>query len=203
GLLGLSFLVCGIWAWRARAGPDITVFVIYTVGAAIHWGGAISVNNPGLEFSLFFVYLAFSVVADTALLHLALIYPNKPPLSKRALIALYTLGALTLSIAPFAGLASQTVLAPLVGVILLIANLFSLAAGILFLVTFWRSDADTRRTYKLPLVVIALFGTFLVSSLGVEGVLLPHSDAWNLLNGLIPIAIAYALISAPRLKPGN
>ena len=82
----------------------------------------------------------------------------------------------------------------MVGIILGVANLFSLAAGVLFLVSLFRTDSATRRAANLPLIVAALFGSFIVSTLGTEGVLLPPSEAWNLLNGLIPIALAVAVV---------
>jgi len=89
---------------------------------------------------------------------------------------------------------SRDILGLIVGGIFAVATLFSVAAGVLFLLSLFRTDSATRRAANLPLIVAALFGSAIVSTLGTEGVLLPPSEAWNLLNGLIPIALAVALV---------
>ncbi len=194
GLLGLLFMVCGVWAWWIRPDRFTSVFLIVAMGGAIHWGGAPGFADAGLELNILFVYLALSALGEVGLLHLALIYPGGRELPRGALYALYLIAALALLVAPFAGMLSKDSMGLMVGIILGVANLFSLAAGVLFLVSLFRTDSATRRAANLPLIVAALFGSFIVSTLGTEGVLLPPSEAWNLLNGLIPIALAVEVV---------
>ncbi len=95
-LLGVLFLVSSVWAWWARPSPWTAVFLLYGLGLGIHWGGALGVGGASLEMSLFWVYLAFTVLGDAALLHLALIYPQGRRTRKR-LVALYAPAAVTLT----------------------------------------------------------------------------------------------------------
>jgi len=71
-------------------------------------------------------------------------------------------------------------------------------AGVLFLVSLFRVDSATRRAASLPPIVTIMIGTFIVARLGNEGILLVHSEAWNLVNGLLPISLAVALVSPAR-----
>lgn len=164
------------------------------MGGAIHWGGAPGFADAGLDLNLLFVYLAFSALGEVGLLHLALIYPGGRELTRGAVYALYFIAALALLVAPFAGMLSRDILGLIVGGIFAVATLFSVAAGVLFLLSLFRTDSATRRAANLPLIVAALFGSAIVSTLGTEGILLPPSAAWNLLNGLFPIALAVALV---------
>ena len=197
-LLGVLHLVCGVGALRVRPGRWTAVFLVFAVGGGIHWGGTIDPMHAGVEFSLFFVYLAFSALAEAALLHLALIFPGGRPLTRNMRIALYCVAVLTFLFAPFAGLLSKASLVSIAGFILVVANLFSVMAGVLFLVSLFRVDSATRRAASLPLIVASLFGTFIISTLGTGGILLVQSEAWNLINGLVPISLAIALVSPAR-----
>ncbi len=195
GLLGLLFLICGVWAWWLRPGRWTAVFLIYGIGGGIHWGGTIDPTHAGLEISLLFVYLGFSALGEAGLLHLALIFPSGRSLKLGKRLVLYSIGTLALLTASIASLLSKAILEPLAGLIILIANLFSLVAGVLFLVALFRVDSATRRAARLPLIVTSMIGTFIVSTLGTEGILLAQSDAWNLFIGLVPISLAVALAS--------
>ena len=197
-LLGVLFLACGVWAWWVRPGRWTAIFLIYAIGAGVHWGGTVGPTQAGLELSIFFVYLAFSVLGEAGLLHLALTFPRGRSLERGKKFAVYSVAVLTLLVAPFAGLLSKTVLEQMAGVILIFANLFSLVAGLLFLVSLFRVDSSTRRAARLPLIVTTMVVTTIIATLGAEGVLLEQSDAWNLAYGLVPISLAIALVSHPR-----
>ena len=198
-LLGVLFLVCGVWAWWVRPGRWTAVFLVYGIGGGVHWGGTVDPTHAGLELSLLFVYLAFTAFAEAGFLHLALIFPSGRSLTRGKRLALYSVAALALLVAPIAGLLSKAILEPIAGLILVVANLFSLVAGVLFLVSLFRVDSATRRAASLPLIVTSMFGTFLVATLGTEGILLQQSDAWNLVYGLVPISLAVALVSPARI----
>jgi len=82
GLLGVLFLMCGVWAWWIRPDRFTSVFLICAMGGAIHWGGAPGFADAGLDLNLLFVYLAFSALGEVGLLHLALIYPGGRELTR-------------------------------------------------------------------------------------------------------------------------
>ena len=184
--------------WWVRPGRWTAVFLVYGIGGGVHWGGTIDPMHAGLELSLLFVYLAFSAFAEAGFLHLALIFPSGRSLIRGKRLALYSVAALALLVAPIAGLLSKAILEPIAGLILVVANLFSLAAGLLFLVSLFRVDSATRRAASLPLIVTSMIGTFILATLGTEGILLGKSEAWNLVFGLVPISLAVALASPAR-----
>jgi hypothetical protein len=192
-LLGLLFLVCGAWAWWKRPGRWTLIFLVYCIGAGVHWGGTIDPGHRGVELSLLLVYLAFSAMAEAGLLHLALVFPSGRSLGTGVRIAIYSVAVLALIAAPFAAVLSSHALDMIAGIVLLLANLFSLAAGLLFVVSLVRLEADVSRATRLPLVVAGLLSAFVVSTLGTQGILLPQSEAWNLANGALPFCLAYAL----------
>ena len=197
-LLGVLFITCGVWAWWVRPGRWTATFLVYGIGAGVHWGGTVGATHAGLELSLFFVYLAFSAFGEAGLLHLALIFPGGRSLARGNRVALYSVAALALLVAPIAGVLSKAILEPIAGLILIVANLFSLVAGVIFLVSLFRVDYATRRAARLPLVVTSMIATFIVATLGTEGTLLVQSDAWNLVYSLVPITLATALVSLPH-----
>ena len=198
-LLGVLFLICGVATWWIRPGRWSAIFLVFALGSGVHWGGTIGTAHAGLELSLLFVYLAFTAFAEAGLLHLALIFPSGRSLTRGKRLALYSVAALALLVAPIAGLLSKAILEPIVGLILMFANLFGLLAGLLFVVSLFRVDSATRRATRLPLIVTSMIGTFIVATLGAEGILLQQSDAWNLVYGLVPISLAVALVSPARI----
>ena len=193
-LLGVLFLLSSVWAWWARPSKWTAVFLLYGLGLGIHWGGALGVGDASVEMSLFWVYLAFTALGDAALLHLALIYPQGR-LKLKWLVALYAPPAVTVLLAPVAALTPRATLGPVVGLVLLVANLLSLTAGIAFLVRTFTVDAATRRAARLPLIVTGVFSGSVVALLGTAGVLPGIPEAWNLALGAVPIALAVALVS--------
>ena len=40
-LLGLLYLGCGVWVWRARRSLLTRVFLFHALGSAVHWGGSV------------------------------------------------------------------------------------------------------------------------------------------------------------------
>ncbi len=197
-LLGVLFLVCGVWAWWVRPGRWTAVFLVYGIGGGVHWGGTVDPTHAGLELSLLFVYLAFSAFAEAGLLHLALIFPSGRSLARGMRLALYSVGGLALVVAPIANLLSKATVELIAGLILVVANLFSLIAGVLFLFSLLRADSATRRAANLPLIVGSMIIAFIVATLGTKGILFVQSDAWNLVTGLVPTSLAVALASPAR-----
>ena len=102
---------------------------------------------------------------------------------------------LALLFAVIAGLLPKTLLQTIAGLLLLVANLFSVAAVVVFLVRLVRADAATRRDARLPLIVAALIVAGVISLAGSSGWLPGQPDAWNLVLGFIPICLALALVS--------
>ena len=44
-LLGLLFAACGLWAWWRRPDRFTSVFLLYCLGAGVHWGGSIGAGE--------------------------------------------------------------------------------------------------------------------------------------------------------------
>jgi len=202
-LLGVLFLGCGVWAWWIRPSRATAIFLAYGIGNGIHWGGTVGPSNEGLELSLFFVYLGFTALADAALLHLALVFPSGRSLARGTRVALYVAAALALLVALIAGLLPQTSLETTAGLILLVANLLSLTAGVVFLASLLRVDSATRRAARLPLIVSGMVAGSVVALLGAGGALPGHPEAWNLALGVIPISLAIALVSHTLEQPAE
>jgi len=194
-LLGILFLASSLWAWWARPSPWTSIFLVYGLSLGIHWGGAIGVGDASVELSLFWVYLAFTALGDAALLNLALIYPLRGRLALRWRLALYTPAAVALLLAPFAGFAPRSALAFASGLVLLVANVLSLAGGIVFLVRLFTVDRATRRAARLPLIVLGMVSGSAIALLGAGGLLPGVPETWNVALGLVPIALAVALVS--------
>lgn len=193
-LLGVLFLVSGVWAWWARPNRWTAVFLLYGLCLGIHWGGAIGVGDASLEMGLFWVYLAVTALGDAALLNLALIYPHGGLLAPKWKVALYAPAAIALLLAPIAALTPPKTLGPAVGLVLLIANLLSLTAGIIFLVRLFTVDAATRRAARLPLIVTGMVFGSVLALLGAGGVLPGVPETWNLALGTVPVTLAVALV---------
>ncbi len=194
GLLGILFLTCGFAAWWIRPGRWTAVFFVSALGSAVHWGGSIGPAHEALELTFFFVYLAFTVLGEAGLLHLALIFPSDRILKPSIRVAVYSVAAITGLLVPIAVWLPETVLEPVAGTILIAANVLGLSAGVVFLVSLFRVDAATRSSSRLPLVVASMVAATALAMLGVEGIVLPQSEAWNLLHGLFPLAFAFALV---------
>jgi hypothetical protein len=204
-LLGVLFLACGLWAWWMRPDRWTRVFQAYALSGAIHWGGAIGAPHQGLELGLFFTYLGITVAGGAALLHLALIYPRGGELARGWRIALYAPAGVAVVFALFTWMAPREIIEILVGFLMLVGELFAFGAGGTFLVRLFATDGATRRAARLPLIMAALVGSFLVALLGTSGYLPGHSEAWNLVLGSVPIGLAIALVSSSHAgaREGN
>lgn len=191
-LMGLAFLACGLAAWWWRPDRWTAVFLVYCLGGGVHWGGAVGAPHAR-ALGLFFLYLALTALGDAALLHLALIYPEGGPLARGWRAALYAPAAVALLLAPFAGALSEALLRTLAGALLLVANLFSLVAGVVFVVRLFTVDRALRRAARLPLIVAAMVVASVVALLGAGGALPGEPEGWNLVLVVIPICLAVAL----------
>ena len=182
-LLGVLFLVCGAAAWRLRPGRFTVVLLLYGVGGGIHWGGTIGAAHAGIELSLLFVYLGFSALAEAAFLHLALIFPSGGSVARVVRVALYAPPAVAWLVAAIAGMVPQATLQIIGGLVLLIANLFSVLAAVVFVVRLVRADRAVRCAAHLPLVVATMWTAGVIAELGSRGLLFGQPQAWNLLLG--------------------
>lgn len=194
-LLGVLFVVCGLWPWWIRPNRWTAIFLVYGLGSGVHWGGTIGLPPAGLEVTLFFLYLGATAIADAALLHLALIFPSGRLLGRGMRVALYSAAGLALLLAPIAGLLSEAIVVPLAGLVLLIANMLSLLGGLVFVARLFTSDRTVRRAARLPLIVSGMVIAGFVALLGAGGVLPGQAEVWNLVFGLVPVCLATALVS--------
>lgn len=193
--LGMLFLLCGFLIWWFRPNRWSVVFLLYGIGNGIHWGGAIGSVSQPTAVILFFLYLSLTALADAALFHLALIFPGGKRIPRWATSVLYLPAILSLILAPASGLLNRAVLNSFAGLVLLIANLLSVIAGVLFLVQWIRVSSGIRRASGLSLIACSILLSGILSLLGAGGVLPGIPDAWNLTLGLIPMALAYALFT--------
>ncbi len=197
-LLGLLFLVCGAYTYWSRPSPWTLVFLVHCLGSGMHWGGSIGGLPMPAELGLLFVYLAFTVMADAALLHLALIYPRGKTIPLPWRIGFYAPALSASLFVPVAGFVPEAVLQTTVGVLLMLANALSLIGAGVFVVRAFLVDAVVRRTSRLGLIVGGILVGGAVPLLGEVGVLPGLSDAWNLAYGIIPVTIAIAFATADR-----
>lgn len=193
-LLGILFLACGIYAWSRTRNVWTGTFLIYAVGSVIHWGGSIGVCSGSLETALFFVYLAFTALADGALLFLALIYPTRMLRGHAMNNVLYAPALVAFLFAPVSAFLPQDSVEVVAGVILLVANLLSLIGGAVFIIRLFVHDAAVRRASRLAVVVGIGVTSSLVALLGSSGVFPGQPDGWNLILGLFPVTVAFALV---------
>jgi hypothetical protein len=115
---------------------------------------------------------------------------------------LYAPAAVALLLAPIAAFAPRTAaLESSVGLVLLVANLFSISAGIVFLVRWFTADDATRRAAGLSLIVTGMVSGSVLALLGAGGLLPGVPEAWNLALGVVPIALAVALVSQSLERP--
>jgi hypothetical protein len=192
--LGMFFVLCGLTAWLLRPGPATALFCVHGLGAGVHWGGSIGAGSEGPELALFFIYLAATAAGEAALLHLALIYGRTRRTGARMVGLLYLPAVLAGLLAPVAPVLPKAALQPVVGILLLLATLSGIAAGVIFIVRLVRADAETRRRDGLGIIVAALVLGFAISTLGTEGLLPGGTEVYNLANALIPLGFLLALV---------
>ncbi len=87
------------------------------------------------------------------------------------------------------------------GLVLLVANLLSLTAGMVFLFRLFTVDRATRRAARLPLIVTGMVTGSVVALLGAGGALPGVPEAWNLALGAVPVALAVALVFQSTARP--
>ncbi|HEY5552970.1 MAG TPA: hypothetical protein VIK52_13845 [Opitutaceae bacterium] len=193
--MGALFLACGVLAWCLRPNRWTAIFLLYGFSGGIHWGGAVGAAHAATAMSLFFVYLSVTALGDAALLHLVLIYPKQRMLPKWVCTALYLPAAAAALLAATTAFAPKQLLEAAAGILLLVANLFSLAAGILFLVRFFTTERQVRLAARLPLIAAGVFVGSIVALLGASGLFPGEPESWNLALGVIPVTLAIALVS--------
>jgi len=193
-LLGVVFLMCGVWAWRSNPSNLTRVFLIYGLGGCIHWGGSIGAGSAGLEVAFLFLYLAVTALGDAAFLDLALRYPRDQSRFGRRTLALYLLAILTLVLVPVAPFLAGQVVQSAVGLIIGIAFLMSTVGGLVFLVKWFRATGADRRAFYLTPIVVALVVSSVLDLMADQGLLPGDPEAWNLPYAIVPVTLAWALI---------
>lgn len=191
--LGLLYLICGLVAYLMRPGTATFLFYLHGLGAAVHWGGSIGSSSRGLELALFFIYLAASLLGEAALLHLALVYGSDGKPRGFVMTLLYAPAVLATLAAPLAPALPASALEPIAGIFLLVATLFGIGAGVIFIVRLVRADAATRRRDGLGIIVGVMVVSTAIELLGSGGVLPGPDDAYNLAYALIPVGMLIAL----------
>lgn len=192
-LLGVVFLVCGVWAWRANPSSLTRVFLLYGVGGCIHWGGSIGVGSAGTEMGFLFFYMAATAMGDAALLDLALRYPRTHVRWGRRTMALYLVAILSLIAVPIAPFLPTSVAESLIGIFIGAAFAMSIAGGIVFVVKWFRASGVERRVYYLTPIVVALVVSSILDLLADVGYLPGPPEAWSLTYGFEPVILAWAL----------
>jgi hypothetical protein len=66
---------------------------------------------------------------------------------------------------PLAGWLPNTIVKPIAGLILTVANYAGILAGILFLISLFRVDFATRRATRLPLIVTCMVISIVIATL--------------------------------------
>ena len=196
-MLGVLFLACGVWVWLSKPSRLTRVFLVYAIGGTVHWGGAIGAESQGRAIAWLVLYMAGAVMAEAAFLDLSLRFPRALPQRRLRGIALYLPAILVLLAIPITPFLSLQIVEVMAGAVFLVANLMSLAAAVVFLVKWFRATSVERRAHSLTLIagVVVLLGV--MALLGALETLPGEPDAWNLMSGLLPLALAWALTRAP------
>ena len=190
--LGVLYLICALWVWRSRS-KLAGVFLLYGIGGCVHWGGTIASDSTALGTVFAVFYVAGTAVGDAAFLDMALRYPRsllRRDLRMRAFYLLAILAFIAIPIAPFV---SSDIVNSGLGVILLGSLAIAVAGGVVFIVKWFRASSAERREQSLTAIVVVLIVTNAVSLLADGGVLPGESAAWNLMFGLEPLVLAWAL----------
>ncbi|MCZ6766557.1 MAG: hypothetical protein O7D32_06460 [bacterium] len=190
--LGVLYLACAVWVWRSRS--KLTgVFLAYGIGGCIHWGGTVASDSAALGTAFAVFYVAGTAMGDAAFLDLALRYPRS--LRRRGLrtTAFYLLAILTFIAIPIAPFLPSEIVNSGLGAILMGSLAIAVAGGVVFIVKWFRASPAERREQALTTIVGVLIVTNVISLLADGGVLPGESAAWNLMFGLEPIVLAWAV----------
>lgn len=190
--LGVLYLICAVWVWRSRS-KLAGVFLAYGIGGCVHWGGTIASDNEALGTAFAVFYVAGTAVGDAAFLDLALRYPRS--LRRRVLrtMAPYLLAILAFIAVPIAPFLPSEIVDSGLGVILMGSLAIAVAGGAVFIVKWFRASPAERREQALTAIVVVLIVTNVISLLADGGVLPGESAAWNLMFGLEPLILAWAI----------
>ena len=162
------------------------VFLIYGIGGAVHWGGTVGAESTQGATTWLVLYMAGTVMAEAAFLDLSLRYPQG--LSRRRLrsVAPYLPAILVLLVVPITPLLPLRILELLAGVVLLTADLMSLAAAVVFFVKWFRATSVGRREHSLTWITGVVVVLGVMALLGALELLPGEPEAWNLMSGLLP-----------------
>lgn len=196
GAMGLGFLACGIFAFGRVRSPEASLFLRYTSLACFHWGGVIGTESGAYTMDLFAFYLLVGVgLAESTFLHLAVSFRKE--LRQRWLLLLIYLpcvpGLLFLLQTLIVGAGTDW----LAGAVFLLSSLYSVVAGIVWIVRVARRDLDGVMMSGGWLLVAALI-TGVASQLLVEVVLLPEtqSSLFNLGLIAVPVSLTYVIVTS-------
>ncbi|MDA8016461.1 MAG: hypothetical protein MPN21_03345 [Thermoanaerobaculia bacterium] len=208
GLMGLWFIVWGLWTFhRARTAPSL-VFAGYGLTAGLHWGGPIGIGSAGFQNVLLAFYIVVSSGLNSSLfLHLAIVVPPSNGTIRRrvTLLGLYlppligVMLTMLLAVAP----SDAGLLQPLL-ILFPVVVLFTLIGGGLWIRRLIVADSISRWSHRLPLVVAALILGWLPHAFASTGLGPgPEAAGWfNLPFAVIPVAIAFSL-ACPRAAAGK
>lgn len=191
--LGLLFLGCGVWAWRAYPTGATRAFLVYGAGMGVHWGGTIASESPALETALLVFYVGATAAADGAWLDLALRFPRGEGRPARAAGAAYLLALATFLAVPIAPLLAPRALEVGLGLVLAASFLIAIAGGITFLAKWHRASSAERGATGLTPIVGAFLIATVANLLGDAGALPGPPQAWGIPYALVPLALARAL----------
>ncbi|HET9481514.1 MAG TPA: hypothetical protein VFP98_07155 [Candidatus Polarisedimenticolia bacterium] len=191
--LGLLFLACGVWGWARNPGPPGRVLLLYGAAMGVHWGGSIGAESELAHIALLTLYAATTALGDGAFLDLALRLPKAVPRRGMVTLAPYSLAILTLVSAPAVLFLPRRVLEAGLGAVFGMAFLMSIAAGVVFLVTWFRSNPSERREHSLSSIAFALVASGVLDLLAEAAVLPGEPWNWKLAYGLVPVALARAI----------
>ncbi len=195
-MLGIIFLGSGTLVFARRNDALARYFLIYCLGGAIHWGGA--VGGP-YEVGFLLVYVAATYSGEVSLLALALALGTTSQERFRRWLHAPALAVIVL--APFGLWIERRVAAILAAVLLGVAAVLALLAGVVFLRKALQRDLDPRSRSAARVIAASLLTFTAIAALGRAGWLAPNaalpSDVYNLALAGIPLSLAFVLTRLP------
>jgi len=209
GVLGLTFLACGLWVlWDSRVNCK-GLFVGYALCTGLHWGGPITVEPIWAKTVVDMAYLNLSgVLATSLLVHFVLAYPPRSNGLKNTLVWFVYAPVVLATLLTLLGMlsmgdrADENLFVNLFKIVYMIASYgYGLWALVAITLKARRQDPDTRQRFHLHWAAWGMW-------LGVVPWLVTSILGWEVLSErllyalvLIPISIALALVRAePRAK---
>lgn len=200
-VVGMTFLACGLLVLRLRPGRASLVFAGYAICAGLHWGGPLELAPGGARTALLLVYvLVSSFLAETLLLHFALLFPRRLGLAERKpwmrllyapAVAAWVPAAVYLAAPPRSELRAAAE-----GTFFLahevVSNLFPLLALAIFVAHLVRPGLGRAAKRYAALMVGGMLTAWLpyliASALGAE------TDPWNLTVLALPVCFTIGIL---------